>query len=92
MKTPQTKVDGKKIIEEIKELKNKQKETKMKHFKENTAQFIETKIVPFIAKVMIAALALRGVANYLPTLDHNQQLAGSVAAIALLSYVAYKSK
>lgn len=87
-----TKTSGQQIMADIKQHKKEAKEKKMNNFKDAVARFIEYIIIPFGAKVAIAAFALKGVMQFLPNLSHDQQLGGAVLVIALLSYVAYKSK
>lgn len=58
----------------------------------NFTHWLESAVVPFIANVILVALALKGTMQFLPTLNSSQQLAGGVIVVALLAYVAYKRK
>lgn len=87
---------GTAILTDIKakkqQLKAEKRQAFMDKLKSETAHFIESVIVPLVAKTIMAALALKGLSDFLPNLDSRQQIAAAVVTLAMLAYIAFKKR
>lgn len=78
--------------EALQTIKEKQKtatEIQKKTKRAALKKFMQNRVVPFIANVILVALAFKGAMQFLPTLNSSQQMAGALVVVALLAYVAY---